>query len=552
MIEEPSRQTGINESIVRLAKQYSKKIRENINSNNITTAQEYIDKLINLGESNNNPYAATVGHLHLSALNCDLLYYEQAIKYGLKALDISSKIDDDDLKSDVYMNLGNCFGITGDQDKALEYFLKSLEYNPDNPDTFNHIGICYYEKNQPDIALKYYKKACKIYKKKGQNNHMAFTLINIARYYFETGNPEKAMQNYREALAISVQEKKDKITRLAFASMGQVYLKQKKYIQAEKNFIKALELAEKNNYQPTKAECYLGLSQLYEEKQDYKQSLAYSKLCLETREVILKDETKEKIDKIHSRFELERKQNAEREKYLQTSKQEIEKKFHNLQTAYTEVTGIGQFGVFSEKMRNVVKMAELLHADRSVPVLIEGATGTGKEIVARIIHHGKLNDSRPFIVLNCAAISPTLFESELFGYEEGAFTGSRKDGMIGKFEMAQGGTIFLDEIGELPLDLQPKLLRTLQQKEIYRISGNKPIKLDVRVICATNRDLKTEMEEKRFRNDLYFRLNTGRIFIPPLKERKEEIAPLAQMFLLSFAHLKKRHFQYISKPALEI
>jgi transcriptional regulator with PAS, ATPase and Fis domain len=158
----------------------------------------------------------------------------------------------------------------------------------------------------------------------------------------------------------------------------------------------------------------------------------------------------------------------------------------------------------------------------------------------------------PFITLNCSAISESLFESELFGYETGAFTGAKAAGMIGKMELAQGGTLFLDEIGELPLSMQPKLLRALQQREIFRIGGNTCVKLNIRIICATNRNLALELEKGNFREDLYYRLNTGKITIPPLSERKEEIAPLAQVFLIEFTKEKKKSFRSIENAAIRL
>ncbi len=231
---------------------------------------------------------------------------------------------------------------------------------------------------------------------------------------------------------------------------------------------------------------------------------------------------------------------------------ETEAKLNELRRAYTEVAGIGMIGVFSEKMRQVVLMAECLHKDRSVPVLIEGETGTGKEVIARLVHYGRGDVTAPFVSINCSAISPNLFESELFGYEEGSFTGAKKEGQIGKLELAQGGTLFLDEIGDLPLDMQPKLLRVLQDREIYRVGGVKLIELDVRIICSTNRNLARLLEEEKFRRDLFYRLNVSRINIPPLRERAVEIRPLAQMFLEQFTRQKKRLFRSISKTALKI
>ena len=230
----------------------------------------------------------------------------------------------------------------------------------------------------------------------------------------------------------------------------------------------------------------------------------------------------------------------------------MEKELDRVKSAYSELVGIGKIGVFSDAMRRIVGMTERLHQDRSIPVLIEGETGTGKEIVARLIHYGKGNSTAPFVPINCSAISPSLFESELFGYEGGAFTSSRIEGMIGKFELAQGGTLFLDEIGDLPLDLQPKLLRVIQESEIYRVGGIKPIKLNVRIVGTTNRRLQTLVEQGQFRHDLFYRLNVGGIHIPTLREQREAIIPLAQMFLEKYATLKRRRFTSFSNDALEI
>jgi two-component system response regulator AtoC len=225
----------------------------------------------------------------------------------------------------------------------------------------------------------------------------------------------------------------------------------------------------------------------------------------------------------------------------------------SFENGYENVAGIGRVMIVSAGMQTVVGLAKLLHGDRSVPVIIDGETGTGKEIIARMIHYGeKAQSPAPFITVNCSAITPTLFESELFGYEEGSFTDARKRGMKGKFELSQGGTLFLDEIGDLPLDMQPKLLRALEERKIYRIGGAKEIELDVRIICATNRDLEKMVQEGSFRRDLFFRLNIGRIHIPPLRERREAITPLALLFLDRFSREKSKAFKFIHKEAAKI
>ncbi|GGE06705.1 sigma-54-dependent Fis family transcriptional regulator [Marinithermofilum abyssi] len=188
----------------------------------------------------------------------------------------------------------------------------------------------------------------------------------------------------------------------------------------------------------------------------------------------------------------------------------------------------------SPALREAVGMAKKVAA-ADVPVLITGESGVGKELFASAIHKASPRAEGPFIAINCGAIPASLFESELFGYEKGAFTGANKEGKKGKIDIAKGGTLFLDEIGEMPLDLQVKLLRVLQEKQFYRIGGNKPNPVDVRIIAATNRDLEKMIEEGLFRQDLYYRLNVVSIPIPSLRERMEDIPELIQLCLKEFS-----------------
>lgn len=184
----------------------------------------------------------------------------------------------------------------------------------------------------------------------------------------------------------------------------------------------------------------------------------------------------------------------------------------------------------SKEMEATVKLAGRV-ARYDSTVLIHGESGTGKEVLAKYIHSNSNRKEESFIKVNCAAIPKDLFESELFGYEEGAFTGAGKQGKPGMFELANNGTILLDEVGELPLPVQSKLLRVIQEREIYRVGGKDPTSLNVRIIAATNRDLKQEVTEGNFREDLYFRLNVIPVVIPPLRERREDIPELIIFFL---------------------
>ena len=184
-------------------------------------------------------------------------------------------------------------------------------------------------------------------------------------------------------------------------------------------------------------------------------------------------------------------------------------------------------------------------------VLIQGETGTGKEVIARAIHDSSPRERGPFVALNCAAIPAALLESELFGHEKGAFTGAIAQ-TIGRFQAAHGGTLFLDEIGDLPLELQPKLLRVLQEQQYERLGSTRTLRADVRVVAATNRDLARMVEEKTFRADLYYRLSVFPIALPPLRDRKEDIPALASHFVRKFSRHNGKAIDQVPESVMEI
>jgi len=207
---------------------------------------------------------------------------------------------------------------------------------------------------------------------------------------------------------------------------------------------------------------------------------------------------------------------------------EIEKLRKDVNERYRFSNIIGK----SSRMQQIFELIEVL-GEADCPILIEGESGTGKELVSRAIHHESDRRGRPFVKVNCSAIVEGLFESELFGHVRGAFSGAIRD-KVGKFELADGGTIFLDEIADMPLNLQPKLLRVLQDMEFERVGDNRIRKVDVRVVAATNKNMAEEIEAGRFRKDLYYRLCVVPIMMPPLRERKEDIPLLAEHFLETY------------------
>jgi transcriptional regulator with GAF, ATPase, and Fis domain len=210
---------------------------------------------------------------------------------------------------------------------------------------------------------------------------------------------------------------------------------------------------------------------------------------------------------------------------------------------FSEIIGNG------EAMQRVYRLISLV-ADSNTSVLITGETGTGKELVARAIHNASGRKDKLMVKVNCAALPANLIESELFGHERGAFTGAT-DRRIGKFELANNSTLFLDEIGELPPDAQAKLLRVIQERELERIGGKQTIRLDVRLIAATNRNLDEEVKAGRFRADLYFRLNVFPIRLPSLRERQEDIEPLANFFIQKYTRSTGRKIKSISPKVMQ-
>ena len=236
------------------------------------------------------------------------------------------------------------------------------------------------------------------------------------------------------------------------------------------------------------------------------------------------------------------------EKLLAYKKQlEVENDYlkEQIKTIYnfSEIIGSG------DQMQKVYRLMSLV-ADSNTTVLVSGETGTGKELIARGIHNASPRGDKLMVKVNCAALPANLIESELFGHERGAFTGA-VDRRIGKFELANNSTLFLDEVGELPLEAQAKLLRVIQERELERIGGKQTIKIDVRLIVATNRNLEEEVKANRFRPDLYFRLNVFPINLPPLRDRPEDIEPLAHFFVQKHSRSTGRKIRKIAPKVIQ-
>jgi two-component system NtrC family response regulator len=231
-------------------------------------------------------------------------------------------------------------------------------------------------------------------------------------------------------------------------------------------------------------------------------------------------------------------------------RQKLRREVSVLRSSLEERFSAKNFVLASARMEEVGRLVAKA-AKSDATVLISGETGTGKDLVARSIHQASRRKEAPFLALNIPSLPESLVESELFGAEKGSYTGATER-RIGKFEAASGGTLFLDEIGDLPLPVQVKLLRVLQDGEFYRLGSAKPLRTDVRIIAATNRDLEKRMAEEKFRADLYYRLNVIAITVPPLRQRKEDIAPLVDFFVKKYGDREKRRIGGVTREAMSL
>jgi len=519
------------------------------------TARDYANQILKIAKTNNYPRGIMVAYYLYGLINASLNRFDLALDDYFEGLKAVINKTDDDSESMAYENIGRCYGQLEDYEKSIEYFKKSLNLTK-SYSICNNIGECYLRMNQIDLAYEFLFDAYRKLKKDSILKEKPFVYtdlcLNLSHVFIKRRQPDKALNILQEVLQLDVIEKDMKIKSSFNSAMGLCHSHLNQFEIASEYHQTAIQSAIQYDSKEVLYESYRNYAEHFKMQGKFEEAFHQNEKYLETRNALFSTEITNKVLALSAHFDKEFKELEMKQQEIESGKNEIENKLKQLQAIYASVSGIGQVGIFSEKMKNIMKLVDFFNLDRSVPVLIEGETGTGKEIIARMIHFNRSEDEGPFVILNCSAISATLFESELFGYEEGAFTGANQKGRAGKFELAQDGTLFLDEIGDLPIELQPKLLRALQQKEIYRVGGNNRIPLNVRIIAATNRDLRQEIKNGNFRNDLYYRLNTGHIFIPNLQERDEEIIPLAQMFLINFSKEKRKHFQYINPAAAKI
>ncbi len=476
-----------------------------------------------------------------------------ALEYLWKALNCYTMLKDRKNISLAMVSIGATYTNMRNYDEAIKWYQNSIEYDTNNISSLINLSILYDNKKEYEAATQYSLKAIETAELLDNQKYITLSKLEFAYSYLRKKEYKKSLELFQQVLDDKTIYNSFSCPALfIYISMSSIYFHLGNSQESMLYLSKAEKSIENIKEKYVLYSAYMSLSEYYEEMNDKDNALKYLQKCLILNNEVFTDKLAGNLAQIREKYEREKKElELSYQEKLETKDRELKERIEKIQSFYYDIAGLNNIAFFSDEMVSIYQLCDKFHEDRNIPVLIEGETGTGKEIIARLIHFGKNKSAAPLISINCSAISPSLFESELFGYEGGAFTGAKSKGMSGKLELAQGGTLFLDEIGDMPLVMQPKLLRVLQEKEIYRIGSAKNIKLDVRIICATNQNISSLINEGKFRKDLYYRLNTGHIRIPPLRERKEEIIPLTMMFLKRFSEQKNKMFKSIDKEAIE-
>jgi transcriptional regulator with PAS, ATPase and Fis domain len=519
--------------------------------NDIEKTLAKTNKLLKLGKDNNYPHAISRAQILLAAVDTFYNKYSEALEKLFNAQKIAIENGEHDHLSDIYNSIGRCYGLINNQEKSLEYLNKALDIDPDEINILSNIGVTLLRMQKPTEALEYFNRAIEksnIDERNQFDNTMIY--LNIGNTYFILEDYTLAEENYKKAIPLAEESSQRHTLALLYFSLAEVIIQSKNFDYAIELLNEALKIYEEIDSREGLKKVYERLAFLYKDLDNHEKSFYFLWKYSEEMKHFYDRAMNDKIEALEIKHQTEKQLNDAEISKLKNKQQAIERQFTRFKNLHSLKSQ--DICIFSETFRNIVELAISYHENRQMPVLIEGETGTGKEIIAKTIHYGNSKTEAPFISINCASISPELFESEFFGYANGAFTGASQEGKMGKFEMAHGGTIFLDEIGEMPISMQPKLLRVIQEREYYPIGSSQCVKLDVRIIAATNRDLKEFVKQNKFRSDLYFRLSAGKIEIPPLRKRRNEIIQFANFFMRKYTKLRNKLFDEINQSASEI
>ncbi len=486
------------------------------------------------------------GHKRSLAVNMNnigAIYYEmnnflKSLEYYSKALKKYKEINDNLGIAHALNNIGNVNKHLGNDDKAIELYLESLRFSKMAKDDFtihstlNNLGSLYSKKGDEKTALKYLNEALEYKRSVGNKEDVFITLIGICSLYTKLKQYDKALGIAQECMKIAEETDNNSLRYNADFQFAKIYESMQKYKKSLDHYVRFYELKDK----------------IFTEESAKKIADMQARFDLEQKEKEAEFERekaeafKKKNTELEEKNELIEKQKAELEETIaKLHKSEIKYNFVSAELNRTiGTTLIGK----SEAIKNIIELISVVAQSDRTNVLITGESGTGKEIVARNIHKFSKRKNRNFYAVNSSAIPDTLFESQFFGYEKNAFTGAIST-KIGWFEIADKSTLFLDEIGSMSIEQQAKLLRVLEERKIVRVGSHQEIKIDVCIISATNINLTDKIKENSFRSDLYHRLATFVINIPPLRERKEDIHLLVKHFAKMFSQSLKKQIKRI-------
>ncbi len=487
--------------------------------------------------------------------------YEKALEYYFEAIEIDLKINQKRNIVLTYSNVANIYIETGNKKAALEYYNKSLTLSKEIGSiygmcvAYNNVGHRYFEDKKYDSALKFYEKSKELSIKAKKHDILISAYLAMFRVYLATTIFKKAEDMLHKSLVLAkdMHSKEKKLdVNLRFSSL---HIARKEYDKAEKLLLNLITVAKEIGVKNKENSIYFELYELYQTTQNPELALEYFTKYHTIKAELDEKKNSDRLKYLKIKFEVETKEKELeiiREKNAELAKknsliekqndelQEIVEKLHRSEVKYNFVTkemekSIGTTLIGDSKaIVEIRKLITLAAESDNINVLITGESGTGKEVVAKNIHKFSRRKKNKFYAVNSSAIPETLFESQFFGHEKNAFTGADTLN-IGWFEIADKSTLFLDEIGTLSHDLQVKLLRILEDRKIVRVGSHKEIPVDVKIISATNINLLEKVREDKFRVDLYHRLATYVIDIPPLRERKEDIPLLLRYFVKHFS-----------------
>ncbi len=471
-------------------------------------------------------------------------------------------------------NLGLMYFEMKQYDKAIIFLKgvlklgKEIDPSPNLNTLLNSLGAVYKAKREYKLALDYFNQSLVIVRNNGNKHDIAERLCNIGGVLVEMKDYETAYETLSESIEIAKEINSFNTIVHSYMSISFIFSVKGDFINEEKYLMDCLELSISHDLNTITQKCYFSLSKMYKTKdRDIKKSLEYIEKYINLKDELTTKDFSSKIAEMQTKYETEAKEKeaeiyklksvelSKKNKTIQNQKEKLEQTLTDLEKSeinYNYVSkelkrSFGSVIIYkSPQMKKLLGIINKVAKADSTTVLITGESGTGKELIARAIHDFSKRKSNPFCAVNISAVPESLFESEFFGYKKNAFTGALKD-KIGWFEVADKGSLFLDEIGTFPLVIQTKLLGVLEERKITKLGSHDERKVDLRIICATNDDIFKMVDNKMFREDLYHRLSSFVIKIPPLRERLEDIYPLLEHFVAKFGENQKKKILKIDK-----